>query len=122
MVLRCAWGTCNGDQRYPNRLQGARLVRFPKPKTQLNRCMRWITACGRPHSQLNINKIDQHKAVCSIVSDFNLLTLFIFRYARLDFVFFAAKGVVNFNQIIIKQSNTSLLYFNFIILLIRRLV
>ncbi|KAK3085034.1 hypothetical protein FSP39_023160 [Pinctada imbricata] len=66
MVLRCAWGTCNGDERYPER-QGpdGRLILFPKPKTEPEKCLRWIKACGRPHEQLNINKINKHKAVCS---------------------------------------------------------
>ncbi|KAK3103012.1 hypothetical protein FSP39_015758 [Pinctada imbricata] len=66
MVLRCAWGTCNGDERYPER-QGpdGRLILFPKPKTEPEKCLRWIKACGRPHEQLNINKKNKHKAVCS---------------------------------------------------------
>ncbi|XP_061680040.1 DNA-binding protein RFX2 isoform X4 [Syngnathoides biaculeatus] len=65
MVLRCAWGTCNSDERYPARLQGVRLILFPKPKTQLTKCLRWIKACGRPHAQLNVHNINKHKAVCS---------------------------------------------------------
>ncbi|KAK3107302.1 hypothetical protein FSP39_011470 [Pinctada imbricata] len=66
MVLRCAWGTCNGDERYPER-QGpdGRFILFPKPKTEPEKCLRWIKACGRPHEQLNINKINKHKAVYS---------------------------------------------------------
>ncbi|XP_033759055.1 uncharacterized protein LOC117341310 [Pecten maximus] len=65
MVLRCAWGTCSADERYPQRLNGARLVLFPKPKTNLDKCLRWIKACGRPHDQLNVDRINKHKAVCS---------------------------------------------------------
>lgn len=66
MVLRCAWGTCNVDERYPERLQnGVKLILFPKPKTNLQKCLRWIKACGRPHEQLNIQRINKHKAVCS---------------------------------------------------------
>lgn len=38
---------------------------FPKPKTNLDKCMRWIKACGRPHEQLNVDRINKHKAVCS---------------------------------------------------------
>lgn len=63
MVLRCAWGTCNVDERYPERLQnGVKLILFPKPKTNLQKCLRWIKACGRPHEQLNIQRINKHKA------------------------------------------------------------
>ncbi|XP_061684081.1 zinc finger protein 665-like isoform X2 [Syngnathoides biaculeatus] len=65
MVLRCAWGMCNGDERYPERLLGGHLVRFPTPKRNLEKCMRWIKACGRPHEQLNVSKINKHKAICS---------------------------------------------------------
>ena len=68
MVLRCAWGTCNVDERYPERLaNGVRLVLFPKPKTNLEKCLRWIKACNRPHDQLNVQRINKHKAVCSKV-------------------------------------------------------
>lgn len=68
MVLRCAWGTCNVDERYPERLRnGVRLILFPKPKTNLEKCLRWIKACGRPHDQLNVQRINKHKAVCSKV-------------------------------------------------------
>eukprot|EP00105_Crassostrea_gigas_P042586 XP_019926734.1 PREDICTED: uncharacterized protein LOC109619913 [Crassostrea gigas] len=66
MVLRCAWGTCNVAERYPERLQnGVKLILFPKPKTNLQKCIRSIKACGRPHEQLNIQRINKHKAVCS---------------------------------------------------------
>ena len=69
MVLRCAWGTCYGDARYPERQEGGRLVRFTTPKSDIDKCVRWIKACGRPHEQLNVSKINQHQAVCSKVSD-----------------------------------------------------
>ncbi|XP_033726291.1 uncharacterized protein LOC117315957 [Pecten maximus] len=65
MVLRCAWGTCTADERYPDRMNGARFILFPKPKTNLDKCLRWIKACGRPHDQLNVDRINKHKAVCS---------------------------------------------------------
>ncbi|CAL8326239.1 unnamed protein product, partial [Arctogadus glacialis] len=35
------------------------------PKTQQERCLRWIKQCGRPHSQLNVTKINKHAYVCS---------------------------------------------------------
>ncbi|XP_033731763.1 uncharacterized protein LOC117321455 [Pecten maximus] len=47
------------------RLDGERFILFPKPKTNLDKCMRWIKACGRPHEQLNVDRINKHKAVCS---------------------------------------------------------
>ncbi|XP_052762887.1 uncharacterized protein LOC128205353 [Mya arenaria] len=65
MVQRCAWGTCNADERYPDRLNGGRFIRFPTPKSDFEKCKRWIKACGRPHEQLNVKRINKHKAVCS---------------------------------------------------------
>ena len=63
--LRCAWGTCNADDRYPERLNGVGLILFPKPKTNREKCLRWINACGRPHRQLNVDRINKHKGACS---------------------------------------------------------
>ncbi|XP_071103931.1 uncharacterized protein [Haliotis cracherodii] len=53
MVKRCVWGTCNSDSRYADRFCG-QFNPFPKPKTRLDACKRWIKACGRRH--LDINK------------------------------------------------------------------
>lgn len=67
MGRRCAWGLCKSDERYPNRLDGAFFLPFPKPHSQLEKCLRWIQACGRPFYQLNVNRIDKNKYVCSKV-------------------------------------------------------
>jgi hypothetical protein len=69
MVRRCAWGTCNADCRYPEKMIGIRFITFPNPKTKLEKCLRWIKACGRPHDQLNVDKIDKNKVICSKVSE-----------------------------------------------------
>ncbi|KAH3868928.1 zinc finger protein 423-like isoform X3 [Dreissena polymorpha] len=59
MVKRCAWGRCKSDTRYEERLVGNVIFHpFPKPKRHLDRCLRWIKACGRPHDQLNVGKVD----------------------------------------------------------------
>ena len=70
MVKRCQWGLCNTDSRYPERIEGVRFIPFPKPKKNLEKCKRWIKACGRPHEQLNVEMIDgnYHMFVCSKVS------------------------------------------------------
>ena len=67
MVVRCAWGTCNSDQRYPERLVGLKFHSFPNPKNNREKCERWIKACGRPHWQLNVDRINKNKAICSKV-------------------------------------------------------
>ena len=35
-------------------------------------CLRWIKACGRPHEQLNVSRLNKHKAICSKVCCRNL--------------------------------------------------
>ncbi|XP_020912565.2 uncharacterized protein LOC110250303 [Exaiptasia diaphana] len=65
MVLRCCWGTCKVDQRYPVRLKGVKFIPFPKPKRNLQKCMKWIKNCDRKHEILNVDRINKHKAVCS---------------------------------------------------------
>ena len=63
----CCYGTCNSDSRYRDRpgMEGVFFINFPKPKTQLDKCMRWIKCCGRPHSQFNINRIKKMTFICS---------------------------------------------------------
>ncbi|KAJ8309692.1 hypothetical protein KUTeg_011557 [Tegillarca granosa] len=65
MVKTCSWGTCNSDTRHPGRIQNVAFIPFPKPKTNWEKCLRWVKACGRPHSQLNPANIDRHKFVCT---------------------------------------------------------
>jgi hypothetical protein len=52
MVKRCAWGTCNSDTRYPERLsnkegKSIRFYSFPSLKKQEERRKAWIRACCR---------------------------------------------------------------------------
>lgn len=76
--LRCAWGTCNADDRYPERLNGVGLILFPKPKTNCEKCLRWINACGRPHRQLNADRINKHKGVFKLKCCTHVLILVVF--------------------------------------------
>ena len=51
MVKRCAWGTCNSDSRYPERLklENDRTVKFhsfPAVKKYRERREAWIRACS----------------------------------------------------------------------------
>ena len=68
VVKRCSWGKCNADSRYPDRYPGVKFIPFAKPKRQLEKCLRWIKACGRPYSQLNVEKIHDWTYICSRVS------------------------------------------------------
>nr|XP_034305741.1 uncharacterized protein LOC105338826 isoform X4 [Crassostrea gigas] len=65
MVKHCSYGTCKSDSRYPDKLMGAKFIPFPKPKSDFEKCLRWISCCRRPHAQLNVDKITKHTYVCS---------------------------------------------------------
>ncbi|KAJ8321619.1 hypothetical protein KUTeg_000090 [Tegillarca granosa] len=60
MVKHCSHGTCKSDSRYPDKLNGAVFIPFAKPRTDLGKCLRWISLCRRPYSQLNKEKITKH--------------------------------------------------------------
>ena len=75
MVKRCQWGLCDADSRYPERLTGGVFfVPFPKPKRNLEKCKRWIKACGRPHEQLSVDIVNgnYNLYVCSKVRHMHL--------------------------------------------------
>ncbi|XP_056329543.1 uncharacterized protein si:ch73-311h14.2 [Danio aesculapii] len=66
MPKRCAYLLCKSDTRYPKRLDGVvKFFPFPKPKTQGEKCRAWIRQCGRPHSQLNVDRINKNTYICS---------------------------------------------------------
>ena len=66
-VKHCARGTCTSDSRDKEKehMRDVKFNSFPKPDLQDNlnentvKCRNWIKACGRPYSQLNLQKIDQ---------------------------------------------------------------
>ncbi|KAK2145740.1 hypothetical protein LSH36_660g02044 [Paralvinella palmiformis] len=67
-VKRCCYGCCKTDSRYPERMVGVFFIPFPKPKTQMEKCLIWIKACGRPHSQFSVSRITKDTYICSKVS------------------------------------------------------
>lgn len=67
---RCIYGQCKVDERYPERCIGVTFYPFPKPKTKQILCEMWIKMCGRPHEDLNKNKITKNFYVCSNVCMF----------------------------------------------------
>ncbi|KAJ8314915.1 hypothetical protein KUTeg_007065, partial [Tegillarca granosa] len=72
----CSHGTCKSDSRYPDKFNGALFIPFAKTRTDLGKCLRWISLCRRPHSQLNKEKIIKHTYICSKTNtNFNFNTL-----------------------------------------------
>lgn len=100
MVKRCQYGLCKSDTRYPERLEGGIVfIPFPKPKRSLEKCKRWIKACGRPHDQLNVDKVNgnYNLFVCTKVCIYaNILSidqlrissLFGYSFDRLSFIMY----------------------------------
>ena len=67
-IYRCSWGTCNSDSRYYYKrddMKNIYFIPFPKPKRKKEKCLVWIRACNRPNHQLNVEKINKDKYVCS---------------------------------------------------------
>ncbi|XP_057675554.1 uncharacterized protein si:ch73-311h14.2 [Corythoichthys intestinalis] len=63
----CCYGTCKNDSRYYDRphMKDVFFIRFPKPKTQRDKCERWIDLCGRPRYQFNASKVKSFTFICS---------------------------------------------------------
>ena len=64
---RCAWGTCNSDSRYPERLKregkdDVFFLRFPGAKYHNEKRERWIRACQRGDAF----KCKYHSFICSL--------------------------------------------------------
>ncbi|XP_056152611.1 uncharacterized protein LOC130127078 isoform X2 [Lampris incognitus] len=66
-IKHCCYGKCNSDSRYADspHMVGVRFLNFPKPKQRLEKCLRWIRACGRPHEQFNVNKVHKMTFICT---------------------------------------------------------
>ena len=61
----CSYGTCTSDSRYSDRehMKGVFWIPFPKPKRNLEKCQRWIRACGR--ELFTVEKVSQWTYICS---------------------------------------------------------
>ena len=65
-VKRCCWGECKSDNRHYHKpeMKGVTFLPFPKPKTQYEKCLRWIALCGQHQSQFNVSKIKEWTYIC----------------------------------------------------------
>ena len=65
---RCSWGQCNSDSRYYTKREDMKnifLLAFPAKVRKREKCLQWIKACNRPHSQLNTDKLKDCDYICS---------------------------------------------------------
>ena len=66
-VKHCCYGCCKSDSRYPERMIALHFIPFPKPKSQQDKCIQWIKACGRPSIQFNVGRVNKDTYICSKV-------------------------------------------------------
>ena len=63
----CCYGDCKSDSRYKDRpyrsMQGVTWTPFPKPKTKLEKCQRWVYACGR--GDFTVDNVKKWTYICS---------------------------------------------------------
>ena len=71
-------------------MENVDFVPFPKPIKSLEKCLKWIKLCGRPHEQLNVSKINAYKYVCTKVRTN------IFLNYELNCLFYAVTCQMNF--------------------------
>ena len=65
-MKHCCYGDCNSDSRYVGRredMEGVCFIPFPKPKTQLEKCERWVRLCGRKF--FTVENIRKETYICS---------------------------------------------------------
>ena len=73
MVKRCAYGICNSDTRTLPENTDVKFIPFPKKKSNLASCLRWIKACGRTSDTkktrhvVTPDTVTKHTYVCSKV-------------------------------------------------------
>ena len=46
-------------------MEGVSFIPFPKPATQMEKCLRWISLCGRPKDKFNVSKINKDTYICT---------------------------------------------------------
>ena len=62
----CCYGVCNSNTRYYGKrkdMENVVFIPFPKPKTQREKCERWVKLCGRQH--FTVNSITKDTYMCS---------------------------------------------------------
>ena len=61
----CCYGLCNSDSRYLDRpyMENVKWIPFPKPKRLLEKCQRWLRACGR--DDFTVGSVRKWTYICS---------------------------------------------------------
>lgn len=65
-VKHCCYGDCNSDSRYvgiKKEMDNVYFIPFPKPKTQKEKCERWVRLCGRKY--FTVENIRKETYMCS---------------------------------------------------------
>jgi len=93
------------DCRYPERMGAVKFHGFPNAKKELDKCLRWMKACGRPHDQLNITRLNHNKAVCSTVRTNKTEGMHRLQFSKQLFLFRCCIQILDFKMHSICQFN-----------------
>ena len=66
-VKYCSYRSCKSDNRsYADKpwMEGVWFIPFPKPDTQLEKCIIWVSACGREN--FTVEDVNKHTYICSL--------------------------------------------------------
>ncbi len=65
-TMHCCYGVCKSDSRYAHRehMKNVFFIRFPKPKTDIEKCKRWAIKCGR--EGFTSEKVTKDTYICSL--------------------------------------------------------
>ena len=61
----CSYGLCNNDSRFSDRdsMKDVTWIPFPKPKRTLEKCEKWVRACGREN--FTVDRVKKWTYICS---------------------------------------------------------
>ena len=72
VVKHCCYGKCKSDNRDYNSkdpirrssMKGVFFIPFPKPRSQPEKCARWIRACAQPQEDFNESLVTKDTYIC----------------------------------------------------------
>ena len=79
----CCYGTCNSNSRYADRpdMQEVFFINFTKPKSQREKCNKWIRRSGRPKEQFNVDRVQKNDVSILLVEKDQLTLRFQLQFA-----------------------------------------
>ena len=70
----CSWGNCTSNRRSDDAIKFVPFLKAPPCRPwRRDRCLSWIKSCGRPESELNLDKVNKGRFYICSLSYFFLL-------------------------------------------------